>query len=128
MPYTEQLRTDLVACLGDPTAAEVAASGGPPHFAPPALRLPSGRLLSQTGAILQHIAPACGLAGARGNMLASAESVRALLASGGDGKDGDGDGGETAYALAQTERSTVCQLVLTALDFQLFLRLFFCCV
>ena len=112
VPYTEH-STDLLARLGE---------GYPSHFAPPALGLPgpgpAGRLLSQTGAILQHIAPACGLAGARGNMLASAESVRALLASGGDGKDGDGDGGETAYALAQTERSTVCQLVLTALDFQ----------
>lgn len=61
-------------------------SGFPPHFAPPALKLPSGRIISQTPAILNHIAPKFGLAGKK-----------------------KGEDEEEAC-------STVNQLVLTALD------------
>ncbi|GJE85253.1 glutathione S-transferase-like protein [Phanerochaete sordida] len=71
----------MLGIIKDPTKG-----GFPPHFAPPALQLPSGNILSQTPAILNHIAPKLGLAGK---------------------KEGD-DGEET--------RSTVNQLVLTALD------------
>ncbi|EKM57623.1 uncharacterized protein PHACADRAFT_251344 [Phanerochaete carnosa HHB-10118-sp] len=61
-------------------------SGFPPHFAPPALKLPSGRIISQTPAILNHVAPKFGLAGEK------------------EGED------------EEEARSTVNQLVLTALD------------
>jgi glutathione S-transferase len=61
-------------------------SGHPPHFAPPALKLPSGRVISQTPAILNHIAPKFGLAGKT------------------EGED------------EEEIRSTVNQLVLVALD------------
>ena len=69
-----------------PTLTDAAKIGYPPHFAPPALKLPSGHVLSQTPAILNHIAPKLGLAG----------EVKGL------------DAEET--------RSLVNQLVLTALD------------
>ncbi|THG94011.1 hypothetical protein EW026_g7373 [Hermanssonia centrifuga] len=82
VPYTEMSDpSKLLATITDP-----AKSGHPPHFAPPALKLPSGRFLSQTPAILNHIAPKLGLAGK---------------------KEGDE---------AEEERSLVNQLVLTALD------------
>ena len=45
------------------TITDPKKSGFPPHFAPPALKLPSGRILSNTPAILNHIAPKFGLAG-----------------------------------------------------------------
>ena len=69
-----------------PSITDASKSGFPPHFAPPALKLPSGRFLSQTPAILNHIAPKLGLAG----------------------KVADGD--------VEEIRSTVNQLVLTVLD------------
>ncbi|KAF9813265.1 hypothetical protein IEO21_05700 [Rhodonia placenta] len=67
-----------------PTITNASKVGHPPHFAPPALELPSGRMLSQTAVILNHIAPKLGLAGALGSTV--------------------------------EERSTVSQLVCTALD------------
>lgn len=51
----------LYSIIGDPDKV-----GGCPHFAPPALELPSGRFLSQTPAILNHIAPKLGLDGTKG--------------------------------------------------------------
>lgn len=82
IPYAEvNDPSTLLSSITDP-----AKSGFPPHFAPPALRLPSGRIISQTPAILNHLAPKFGLAG----------------------KKEDEDEDEV--------RSTVNQLVLTALD------------
>ncbi|KAH9941856.1 glutathione S-transferase C-terminal-like protein [Epithele typhae] len=99
LPYAEcapPVAATVAAHIGDPARPDV---GSPPHFAPPALRVPGARgLLSQTAAIVAHIAPACGLAGARGSRLATAAGV---------------------YARAREEASTVSQLVLTALDWQL---------
>ncbi|KAI0754309.1 glutathione S-transferase C-terminal-like protein [Daedaleopsis nitida] len=104
IPYTEQ--HDLSAL------SEPAKIGTPPHFAPPALQLPSGRVLSQTAAILHHIAPRCGLAGSHGNKLnvLTSEGRAALcaLASEADG--------ELELERAEEERSAVSQLTLTALD------------
>ncbi|KAI0701060.1 glutathione S-transferase-like protein [Cytidiella melzeri] len=58
-PYTEfNDPRKLIATIQDPTKV-----GGCPHFAPPCLKLPSGTILSQTPAILNHIAPKLGLAG-----------------------------------------------------------------
>lgn len=51
--------------------------GGTPHFAPPALKLPSGTFLSQTPAILNHIAPKLGLAGKKEG--ADPEELRSLV-------------------------------------------------
>jgi len=88
VPYTENLNAPtLVSTLTNPGKV-----GHPPHFAPPALKLPSGRFISQTGAILNHIAPKFGLAGEKGSK----------------GLEGGEEGEE--------ERSSVNQLVLTALD------------
>ena len=69
-----------------PAITDAKQSGYPPHFAPPALKLPSGRIISQTPAILNHIAPKFGLAGKK------------------ESED------------EEEVRSTVNQLVLTALD------------
>ncbi|OJT12123.1 hypothetical protein TRAPUB_11348 [Trametes pubescens] len=103
IPYTER-SSDLMSTLASPSKV-----GTPPHFAPPALQLPSGRVLSQTGNILNHIAPRCGLAGMHGNALnthgeAACEALRAL----------DAD----ALEKAEEERAVVHQLTLTALDVQ----------
>ncbi|KZT51800.1 glutathione S-transferase [Calocera cornea HHB12733] len=73
-------------------------SSSPPHFAPPILELPSGKLLSQTGAILNYLAPRLGLAGEKGNLLKGAV-------------EDDGVREE-----AEFERASVSQLSLTALD------------
>jgi len=82
VPYTEKSDpSTLLPTITDPTKAS-----HPPAFAPPALKLPSGRFLSQTPAILNHIAPKFGLAGDK------------------EGED------------AEEQRSIVNQLVLTALD------------
>ncbi|KAI0338013.1 glutathione S-transferase C-terminal-like protein [Trametopsis cervina] len=72
---------ELLSTIKDPERC-----GGSPHFAPPCLKLPSGTFLSQTGAILNHIAPKLGLAGKK------------------EGED------------PEELRSRVNQLVLTALD------------
>ncbi|KAJ3556961.1 hypothetical protein NM688_g1732 [Phlebia brevispora] len=82
VPYTNM--QDSAKLL--PTITDAAKCGHPPHFAPPALKLPSGRFLSQTPAILNYLAPKLGLAG-------------------------DKEGEE-----AELERSSINQLVLTALD------------
>lgn len=82
IPYKEVNDPDkMLSAITEPKK-----SGFPPHFAPPALKLPSGRIISQTPAILNHIAPKLGLAGKR------------------DGED------------EEETRSIVNQLVLTALD------------
>ncbi|KAI0918406.1 hypothetical protein AcV5_002405 [Taiwanofungus camphoratus] len=94
-PYTEVSDADaIVLALQSPVQA-----GQPPHFAPPMLELPSGRTLSQTPAILNHIAPKLGLAGELGSKLAQAETLS-----------------EEERERAEEERSAVNQLVLTALD------------
>lgn len=85
IPYAEV--NDPKKMLG--TITDPKKSGFPSHFAPPALKLPSGRILSQTAAILNHIAPKFGLAGKK------------------EGED------------EEETRSTVNQLVLTALDLNL---------
>ncbi|KIP06810.1 hypothetical protein PHLGIDRAFT_106564 [Phlebiopsis gigantea 11061_1 CR5-6] len=82
IPYTEVNEPDIML----PAITDPKSSGYPPHFAPPALKLPSGRIISQTPAILNHIAPKFGLAGKK------------------EGED------------EEEVRSTVNQLVLTALD------------
>ena len=69
-----------------PTITDASKCGHPPHFAPPTLKLPSGRFLSQTPAILNYLAPKLGLAGKK------------------EGEE------------AEEERSSINQLVLTALD------------
>ncbi|PCH35102.1 glutathione S-transferase C-terminal-like protein [Wolfiporia cocos MD-104 SS10] len=96
-PYTEMLDAETLV----PTLQDPARIGAPPHFAPPALELPSGRVISQTAAILNHIAPKFGLAGARGSKLAG-EGAKELS--------------EEEREAAEEERSTVNQLVQTALD------------
>ncbi|EJU05030.1 glutathione S-transferase C-terminal-like protein [Dacryopinax primogenitus] len=73
-------------------------STSPSHFAPPMLELPNGKILSQTPAILNYLAPKLGLAGEKGNLLKNAVE--------------DDDEREEA----EFERSIVNQLVLTALD------------
>ncbi|KAI0355880.1 glutathione S-transferase-like protein [Trametes cingulata] len=103
IPYTER-SSDLMETLSSTTKV-----GAPPHFAPPALQLPSGRIISQTANILNHIAPRCGLAGEWGNKLNThgedaRETVRAL--------------DEEEIEKAEEERSIVNQLVMTALDLQ----------
>ena len=85
--------TTLLSTITDP-----AKVGHPPHFAPPALELPSGRFLSQTGAILNYLAPRLKLAGEKGN--------RALERELGDAEREE----------AEEQRATVSQLTLTALD------------
>jgi len=88
IPYTEEnTPPKFIGIITDP-----AKSSHPPAFAPPALKLPSGRFLSQTTAILNHIAPKFGLAGEKGSK----------------GVEGGEEGEE--------ERSSINQLVLTALD------------
>lgn len=81
-----------------PTITNASKVGHPPHFAPPALELPSGRMLSQTAVILNHIAPKLGLAGALGSTVVKS------------------DLSEAEREKAEEERSTVSQLVCTALD------------
>ena len=83
--------------------------GHPPHFAPPALQLLSGRIVSQTGAILHLIAPRCGLAGPRGSKLnvLTAEGRAALK-----------ELSEDELEKGEEERAGVSQLVLSALDWQ----------
>ena len=81
--------------------------GVPPHFAPPALQLPSGRVISQTPAILNLIAPRCGLAGALGSKL------NTLTA---DGRTALRELSDEEVEKAEEERSVVNQLTLTALD------------
>ena len=80
------------------TITDPAKVGHPPHFAPPALELPSGRFLSQTPAILNYLAPRLKLAGEMGN--------RAL----------ERDLSDAEREQADEERATVSQLTLTALD------------
>ena len=82
VPYSE--RNDPSSLL--PTITNPAKSSHPPAFAPPALKLPSGRFLSQTPNILNYLAPKFGLAGDK------------------EGED------------PEEQRSVVNQLVLTALD------------
>lgn len=93
-PYTEM--SDAGKLL--PTITNANKVGHPPHFAPPALELPSGRMLSQTAVILNHIAPKLGLAGALGSTVVKS------------------DLSEAEREKAEEERSTVSQLVCTALD------------
>ena len=69
-----------------PSITDASKSGHPPSFAPPALKLPSGRLISQTPNILNYLAPKLGLAGSK------------------EGEEGE------------EERASINQLVLTALD------------
>nr|AWK67869.1 glutathione transferase-like protein [Sparassis latifolia] len=95
VPYTEKLNGNtLMSTLRNPSKI-----GHPPHFAPPALELPSGKVISQTTAILNHIAPKLGLAGELGSKLAGEEQLSA--------EDRE---------RAEEERSTVNQLVLTGMD------------
>ena len=82
VPYTEMKDARRLI----PTITNASKCGHPPSFAPPALKLPSGRFISQTPAILNHIAPKLGLAGTK------------------EGEE------------AEEERSSINQLVLTALD------------
>ncbi len=104
IPYTENNTPPLV-----PLLADAARIGHPPHFAPPALQLPSGRVVSQTAAILNLIAPRCGLAGAAGSKLnvLTPEGRAALKALSDD-----------ELERAEEERAAVSQLVLSALDWQ----------
>ncbi|KAH9936032.1 glutathione S-transferase C-terminal-like protein [Amylocystis lapponica] len=95
-PYVEA--NDVKKLL--PTLTDT-ARGHPTHFAPPALELPSGRLLSQTPAILNHLAPKFALAGEWGSKLAGPDA-NALT--------------DEERERAEEERSIVNQLVLTALD------------
>ncbi|OCH89353.1 glutathione S-transferase C-terminal-like protein [Obba rivulosa] len=90
-------------------------AGHPPHFAPPILALPSGKLLSQTPAILNLLAPRLGLAGARGSLLAPpAQRLGGAWAEFGEERERVLKEDETEDA--EQERATVNQLVLTALD------------
>ncbi|KAI0821935.1 glutathione S-transferase C-terminal-like protein [Trametes gibbosa] len=103
IPFTER-SSDLMNTLTSKSKV-----GTPPHFAPPALQLPSGRVLSQTANILNHIAPRCGLAGELGSRLNThgadaREALRAL--------------DEDALEKAEEERAIVNQLTMTALDLQ----------
>ncbi|KAI0676270.1 glutathione S-transferase C-terminal-like protein [Trametes maxima] len=103
IPYQEK-HEDIMGTLWSP-----AKTGTPPHFAPPALQLPSGRVLSQTPNILNHIAPRCGLAGEWGNKLNTlTEDGRAALRALSDEE----------LEKADEERSAINQLVLTAFDWQ----------
>ncbi|PIL23091.1 hypothetical protein GSI_14399 [Ganoderma sinense ZZ0214-1] len=83
-------------------------SGLIPYLAD-AARLPSGRVVSQTGAILHLIAPRCGLAGAHGSKfnLLTAEGRAALR-----------ELSEDELERGEEERAAVTQLVLSALDWQ----------
>ncbi|KAH9852329.1 glutathione S-transferase C-terminal-like protein [Lenzites betulinus] len=101
IPYTER-SADLMTTI-------TTKVGTPPHFAPPALQLPSGRVLSQTANILNHIAPRCGLAGELGSTLNThGTEARAVLRA----LDDD------ALEKAEEERAVVNQLTMTALDLQ----------
>jgi len=94
-PYTENTNPKTLLS----TLRDVGKVGYPPHFAPPALELPSGKMISQTAAILNHIAPKLGLAGELGSKLGGEAQLSA------DERE-----------KAEEERSTVNQLVMTALD------------
>ncbi|OBZ67626.1 hypothetical protein A0H81_12267 [Grifola frondosa] len=102
VPYTENNENNILSTLGNP-----AKIGIPPHFAPPALQLPSGHVLSQTSNILNHIAPRFGLAGELGSRLAERseeeEAEEKPLT-------------KEERERAEEERSTVNQLVLITLD------------
>lgn len=92
--YSEMLSpATLLSTITDP-----AKVGHPPHLAPPALELPSGRFLSQTPAILNYLAPRFKLAGERGS--------RVL----------ERDLSDDEREQAEEERAVVNQLTLTALD------------
>lgn len=80
------------------TITDPAKVGHPPHFAPPALELPSGRFLSQTPAILNYLAPRLKLAGEQGSR---------FLEHGLSDEERE---------QAEEERAVVSQLTLTALD------------
>ncbi|KAI0792264.1 glutathione S-transferase-like protein [Abortiporus biennis] len=95
IPYSENLDAKTLV----PTLHDASKIGFPPHFAPPALKLPSGKVISQTPAILNHIAPILGLAGAKGSKLVAGAELS-----------------EADFEEAEEERSSVNQLVLTALD------------
>ncbi|CCM00242.1 uncharacterized protein FIBRA_02271 [Fibroporia radiculosa] len=93
-PYVEM--NDAKSLL--PTIKNVSKIGHPVHYAPPVLELPSGRVISQTSAILNHIAPILGLAGEIGSNVIKT------------------DLNEEEREKAEEERSSVNQLVLTVLD------------
>lgn len=96
VPYTEHTNpATLLNTIGSPTK-----SSHPPAFAPPAIELPSGRFISQTPNILNHLAPYLGLAGPKGNRLADKETPPS----------------DEEREEAEEERSVVNALVLTALD------------
>ena len=101
VPYTEDSDpSKLLSTITDPKNC-----GHPSHFAPPALKLPGGKFISQTPNILNYIAPKVGLAGDKWAKLA--EQV----------KNGEKvDLGSEEYEEAEVERAVVNQLVLTALD------------
>ena len=101
VPYTEDSDpSKLLSTITDPKNC-----GHPSHFAPPALKLPGGKFISQTPNILNYIAPKVGLAGDKWAKLA--EKV----------KNGEKvDLGSEEYEEAEVERAVVHQLVLTALD------------
>ena len=92
-----------------PVLSNAARIGHPPHFAPPALQLPSGRVVSQTAEILNLIAPRCGLAGALGSKLN-------LLTA--EGRAAVKELSEDELERGEEERATVSQLVQSALDWQ----------
>ncbi|CAL1699192.1 unnamed protein product [Somion occarium] len=100
-PYTEfNDGSKLLGILTNPKKV-----GHPTHFAPPALKLPSGRFISQTPAILNYLAPRLGLAGEKWVKISEKQ------------KEGEKvEVGSEEYEGAEEERSTVNQLVLTALD------------
>jgi len=110
VPYKDVSDTKELPRLSQPAYA-----GHPPHFAPPALALPSGRFLSQTPAILSLIAPRLGLAGALGSLLAP-RAQRVGTAWEEFGADRDRVLEEDEREEAEEERAAVNQLVLTALD------------
>ncbi|KAI1794347.1 glutathione S-transferase C-terminal-like protein [Ganoderma leucocontextum] len=105
--YTEQNSPGPGGLI--PLLSDASRIGHPTHFAPPALQLPSGRVVSQTGAILHIIAPRCGLAGASGSKLnvLTAEGRAALK-----------ELSEDELERGEEERAAVSQLVLSALDWQ----------
>ncbi|EMD35356.1 hypothetical protein CERSUDRAFT_85364 [Gelatoporia subvermispora B] len=105
--------------IGEPAQitrlTQVSHTAHPPHFAPPALALPSGKLLSQTSNILNLIAPRLGLAGALGSLLAP-RSQRVGKAWEEFGEDKERELTDEERVDAEEERAVVNQLVLTALD------------
>ncbi|KAI0074086.1 glutathione S-transferase-like protein [Panus rudis PR-1116 ss-1] len=99
VPYTEHAdASTLLSIITNPKK-----SAHPPAFAPPSLKLPSGRFVSQTPAILNHIAPKFGLAGPKYAMLLGAEGESVKI-------------GDKEWEEAEEERAQVHALTLTALD------------